>query len=83
MNIMNSRAVLHSAVRRRAGVPTHSSQDGTDSAKRSPRSASVCTQYETLGHSVAKRPKGEVAKNRGNLILERRLGVPGASSTLL
>ena len=58
-------------------------EDGTDSARRSPWSASVCTQYETLGHSVAERPKGEVAKNRGNLILERRLGVPGASNTLL
>ena len=33
-------------------------KDGTDSAMAESRSASVCTQYETLGHSVAERPKG-------------------------
>ena len=44
------RAVLHSAVLRRAGVQTLSFEYGTDSARRSPWSASVCTRYEHFAH---------------------------------
>ena len=79
----NNIITIKSLVRRRAGVQTLSFEDGADSAKRSPRSASVCTQYEHFCTSVAKRAKCEVAKNRENRILECRLGVPGASNTLL
>ena len=46
----NNIITIKSLVRRRAGVPILSFEDGADSAKRSPRSASVCTQYEHFAH---------------------------------
>ena len=48
----NNIITIKSLVRRRAGVPILSFEDGADSAKRSPRSASVCTQYEHFAHPL-------------------------------